>query len=117
MVMSFSHALEVLGDLSRALLSTPPNEFLQQVAAKANELLSTSACIVWCVDKRRGRLRVAATSGNVDEHFRRVELQLDAPGVRTLLRGKSRYLRDVRHPQPDYYLDREETDKHGWVSS
>lgn len=115
--MSLKHDLQVLNDLSRSLLSTPPDDFLKQVAVKAVELLSASACIVWKFDKQRGRLRVVATTDNVDEEFQRIELNVYDPGLRKLLaKKKTGYLQDVRKSHPNYYTHQEEESRRGWVS-
>lgn len=115
--MTDERALQVLSDLSRSLISTPPDAFIQQVAVKAADLLSAPVCIVWKLDEQHGRLRVVATTDNVDDKFRNLELNLDDPGILRHLESKmAGYVQDVTKAHPNLAPVPEDLSKRGWKS-
>jgi GAF domain-containing protein/signal transduction histidine kinase len=119
--------------LQQSLMSVSADKFLQQVSEKACELLSVPICIVWKLHKQHGlrhqkrgnrsrpqKLKVVATVGDVDDEFRKIQLNLKKPnssGIKRLLSSTEvRYLLDVTKPHPDYYQHSAEAKARGWVS-
>jgi GAF domain-containing protein len=116
-LQSYDHSLHIVNDLSQGLLSLSPDEFLQQVSLKAAELLAVPVCIVWTLDENRDSLHIVATTNNVDEEYKKIQLARDDPGIRRHLASRSiGYLKDVRIRHPEYYKHHEEASKRGWIS-
>lgn len=114
---ALDHSLRILNDLSQSLLSDPPDDFFNQVSIKAAELLDVPICIVWKLDKRQNKLRIIGSTHNVDEAYKRIELDLNYPGIEMHLSNrKAGYLRDVRISQPIYYKHPKEAMERGWIS-
>lgn len=114
---ALDHSLRVLNELSQSRVSDTPNDFFNQVSIKGAELLGVNACIVWKVDKRANRLGIIGATPNVDDEYRKFELDLDAPGIKKhLLSRKPGYLEDARTPSPGYFSHPQEAAKRGWVS-
>jgi GAF domain-containing protein len=107
---------KVLNELSTALLSLPPHEFLNTVAETACQLLTVPVCIVWTLDTGVDRLKVAAATPNVDEDYRRLELRREQFGEWVyLFQGRVAYLKEVRKPHR-LYFDSEKAATRGWIS-
>jgi GAF domain-containing protein/anti-sigma regulatory factor (Ser/Thr protein kinase) len=113
---TLERSLGILRDQSGKLLSVPEQEFLEQVPENACKLLSVPICIVWKFDVVRKRLKIAATAGDVDDEYKKIELKLDDPGLQHLSKRGVRFLLDVTEPHPKYYRHREHAKDRAWVS-
>jgi signal transduction histidine kinase/putative methionine-R-sulfoxide reductase with GAF domain len=114
---ALERSLSILNALSQSLISVSVGDFLEQVSEKVCELLSVPICIVWKLDEQQKKLRIVATAGEVDDEYKKIELDLDTPGIRQYLSHKGAgYLRDVTKPHPHHYGHPEEAKKRGWVS-
>lgn len=72
--------LSALNTLSQSLLLMSPSDFLKQVSEKACELLFVPICIVWKLDEEENKLKIVATNGDVDDEYKKIELNLH-PGI------------------------------------
>lgn len=100
---TLDRSLSILNALSQSLLSMSLNDFLSQVSEKACELLSIPICVVWKLDEKQGKLKIVATTGDVDDEYKKIELNLDDPGIQQHLSSrKVAYLRDVTKPHLMY---------------
>ena len=115
-LQTLNKSLSILSDLSRGLLSISPRDFPRLVAEKACELLSVPICIVWRLDERtRRRLYVVATSGEVDDGYRRLTLDAGDRRVRAHLESTQvSYLSDAA-AFPGI-VHRGQIERRGWVS-
>ncbi len=108
--------LSILYSLSRELQNLTPHEFLQIVSEKASELLSVPICIIWMLDASLTKLKIVATTGEVDEEYKQLELDIHFPGIQQHLTGKKvGYLEDVTKPNSMYSHPREAKQR-GWIS-
>ncbi|MFQ5753107.1 MAG: GAF domain-containing protein, partial [bacterium] len=109
------HSSSILNALSQNLLLGTPGDFLRYVSKKACELLSVPVCLVWKLDEKQKKLKIVATTGNVDNDYKKIELDLNAPGVQQHLKKKVAFLLDATKPNPNY-AHSEEAKKRGWIS-
>jgi GAF domain-containing protein len=115
-IRTLDRSVHVLNDLSQSLLSDPPDKFLDQVSAKAAELLDVPICIVWKLNKQDSKLHIVATTEGVDDEYKAIELEPSSRGIKKHLSDrKVGYLHDVtkRHQMFDHH---QEAKKRGWVS-
>lgn len=111
-----NRSLSILNSLSESFLTASLETLLRQITDKACELLSVPICIVWKLDKEDRKLRIVATSEEVDEEYKKLELSLTAPGINHhLSTHKVFYLGDVREDSP-YYIHSDHAASRGWVS-
>lgn len=113
---TLDRSISILNVLSKSLLLKSPADFLKQVSDKARELLSAPICIVWKLDERQKKLRIVATTGDVDDEYTKIELNPDDPGIKLHLSSKrAAYLSDVTKSHPKYGHSAEARAR-GWVS-
>ncbi|MFP5265177.1 MAG: GAF domain-containing protein [Blastocatellia bacterium] len=109
-------SLDALRDLSDNLTSQSSKEFLQAVSDKARELLDVHACIIWHVDPTSTDLRVLATSGKVDDEYRKLTIPLSNLSVKRLLaKTQASYIRNARASQ-SILIHADDIIRQGWVS-
>ena len=114
----FGRSLKILNDLLKRLL-TPVNSkaFLSQVAEKACEFLNVPICIVWKLDVSTDTLKVEATSGEVSDQFKQIELHRYDKGVKAYLdAGRATYFLSDVTVNSSRYSHSAEAAANGWVS-
>jgi GAF domain-containing protein len=112
---TFERSVSGLNALSKNLLITG-EDFFTQLAGSARELLSVPVCIIWRRAEQEQKLQIVATSGDVDEEFRRIELDLDSPGIKRAVATRDvKWQADVRVPSRMYNHSQEAAER-GWVS-
>lgn len=72
---------QVLSDISKLLNQASEEDFLQVLPEKACELLSVPICILWKIDEQEEKLKIMATAGEVDDEYKKTELDLKHPAV------------------------------------
>jgi signal transduction histidine kinase/transcriptional regulator with GAF, ATPase, and Fis domain len=109
-------SLITLNELTANLLSALPGDFLKIVSKTARQLLAIPICIVWEVDQTQNKLRVVASDGDVDDDYKRLELDLSDSRVQEHISPKKvSYISDVRKVGSKFvYID--EVKKRGWIS-
>jgi signal transduction histidine kinase/GAF domain-containing protein len=109
----------LLSELSKSLQSMSPSAFLTHLAEMARQLLSVRACIVWTLHRQTDRFRIAGATSNVDDAYRRIELDRSAFGVNHHLEHRDArtvgYLHDVSE-QGVHYTHAAEAKQRGWVT-
>lgn len=109
-------ASKILVSLTKELSTVTPHAFFDKVVLDVCNLLNIPVCIVWTTDRHAKTLSVCSYSGNVDDAFKNITLDVDSPGVRRLLqRSAVATLLDVRD-QASYYSHGKEAAERGWVS-
>ncbi len=110
--------LTILNDLSESSASVPPVEFIEIFPKKVCEILSVPICILWRKEREQDKLRIVAVAGEVDDEYKKTELDLKHPGISLLLK-KDRVLSlsDVNNLKSSTRLaNLEEINKRKWIS-
>ena len=109
-------SFRILNSVVQEALLDSPTEFLRRISDAACQLLSTPICIVWQRDQNSEKLKIAATTGDVDEEFQRLELDYDLPGIKHFRADrKVAYALDLTRPQTNY-IHMEQARERGWCS-
>jgi GAF domain-containing protein/anti-sigma regulatory factor (Ser/Thr protein kinase) len=111
---AFERSFQILNSVSQHLLSMSEEEFLGHVSESARELLGAQICIVWKLDEKCGKLKIAATSGEVDDAYKKEEL--DPATISHIATRKVGYLRDVTQPNLKFYKHSDHARARGWTS-
>ena len=110
-----SKLLEQLSYLAECSINQSPEEFLQMLPGKVCEYLDVPVCIVWIRDYEQNTYKILATAGNIDEEYRKIELNVNHPGVQFPSNQKVFYLKDIS--QEDFRLaDKKELIERGYKS-
>ena len=90
-----SKLLSQLSYLAECSINQSPEEFLQMLPAKVCEYLAVPVCIVWIRDYETDTYKVLATAGEVDDEYRKTELNVNHPGIQLLFGQKVFYLKEL----------------------
>ncbi|MDM9581451.1 MULTISPECIES: GAF domain-containing sensor histidine kinase [unclassified Nostoc] len=113
---SSSEILRYLNDLSQSLISTSADELLQALPEKVCDLLSVPICILWNKEQDKPKFKVIATYGEVDDKYKRIEMDLGHPGVQYIL-NRDKVLSLVNVNEATFRLaDIDELNKRRWIS-
>ncbi|MEM9272122.1 MAG: GAF domain-containing protein, partial [Cyanobacteria bacterium P01_F01_bin.143] len=107
--------LSILNDLAEDSINQAPDEFIQMLPEKVCQYLSVPVCILWVKDNHRDVYNVFAASEEVDDEYKKTELDVKHPGVQFPSHQKVFYLSDIN--QDRYRLeDKELLITRQWVS-
>lgn len=114
--LMFERTFSIMNQLSQNLLSVSSTDFLQQIVNNTCDLLSVPVCVLWQHEPSAHSLVVVATSSNVDEDYKVIELDLKIPGMlRHFEEKRVGYLSNVTKAH-SLYKHSEYASKRGWVS-
>lgn len=112
----YSKTLRALNDLSQSLISASADELIQVVPEKVCDLLSVPICILWNKEEDKPKFKVIATYGEVDDKYKRIEMDLVHPGVEYLFK-RDKVLSLLNVNEATFRLaDIEELNKRQWIS-
>ena len=110
-----SKLLSQLSYLAECSINQSPEEFLQMLPAKVCEYLRVPVCIVWIRDYETDTYKVLFTAGDIDDEYRKTELNVHHPGVHFSSEQKVFYLKDIS--QEHYRLaDKKQLIEQGYKS-
>lgn len=113
---SAENLLAIVTSVCRSLASEPPRKSLKLLADGVSKLLDVPTCVVWEYDEKSKRLRIAATTENVDEEYRLLTLDPKDPYLLERIEdSKDVYIADVTASESKY-LFKEAAAKRNWVS-
>ncbi len=107
--------LSILNNLAEDSINQSPEAFLQTLPERVCQYLSVPVCIIWIRDEHRDVYKVLAAAGEIDDDYKKTELEINHPGVQFLSRRKVFYLSDIT--QDRYRLaDQKQLIERGWKS-
>src|SRR6185437_14378468 len=96
---NFDRSLKFLNSLTQDAGIASSEEILKRVCEKACDLLNAPVCVVWQRNSK-GQLAIVQTSGVVDEEFKKLRLDRNAPHLGTLRSERNVVcLYDLSQPQ------------------
>ena len=106
---------EQVSHLAECSINLPPEEFWQMLPEKICEYLVVDTCIIWIRDYQTETYKVLATAGEVDDEYKKTELDIIHPGVQFRSTQQVFYLRDIS--QENYRLaDKKQLIEKGYKS-
>ncbi len=107
--------LSILNDLAEDSINQSPKEFMQALPERVCQCLSVPVCILWIRDDHRDVYKVLATAGEVDDEYKKIEINVNHPGVQFPSNQQVFSLSDIT--QTNYRLaDKEQLIKREWKS-
>jgi signal transduction histidine kinase/GAF domain-containing protein len=109
-------ALDILNDVTEKLISEASQDFIQRMPETVCEILSVPICVLWKFDEDDRKFRIVACHGDVDEEYKKSELDLNADAFAFLFK-KNKVLRLVNVNESNPPLsDLDKLNQRKWLS-
>lgn len=107
--------LSTLNHIAEDSINQSPEEFIQTLPERVCQYFNVPICIIWVRDDQRGVYKILTAAREVDDEYKKTELDIKHPGVQFPSTQKVFHLRDIT--QDRYRLaDKEELNNKGWKS-